>query len=68
VRSQGYALIDQEVEIGLRSIAVPVLDTQGITVAALNTGMAATHDKAESLITTYLPSLFKVQAGLQRIL
>ena len=64
----GYALIDQEVETGLRSIAVPVLDARGATVAALNTGMAATQDGAETLVRDYLPALQKVQAGLRRVL
>lgn len=68
VRKMGYALIDQEVEIGLRAIAVPVFDSRGKTVAALNTGMAATHDKAMEIVDIYLPKLLKVQEGLQRVL
>ncbi|CUH64503.1 Pca regulon regulatory protein [Thalassovita gelatinovora] len=68
VRQQGYALIDQEVETGLRSIAVPVLNAQGAVVAALNTGMAATTDSADMLVRDYLPALQKVQAGLRRVL
>lgn len=68
VRTQGYALIDQEVEMGLRSLAVPLLDTHSRTIAALNTGMAATQDSAEALVTAYLPALKKVQSGLKRAL
>lgn len=68
VRSTGYALIDQEVEIGLRSIAVPLRSTRGRFVAALNTGVAALQDDAEGLVTQYLPALLKVQTGLSRIL
>jgi len=41
VRKQGYALIDQELEIGLRSIAVPVRSRSGDVVAALNIGTQA---------------------------
>lgn len=66
--AQGYAINDQEVEIGLRSIAVPLVDGQGRIVAALNTGMAATQDKAQALVPTYLPRLLKVQSGLRRVL
>ncbi|MEI4471137.1 IclR family transcriptional regulator domain-containing protein [Frigidibacter sp. MR17.24] len=68
VRAQGYAVIDQEVEIGLRSIAVPLLDARGRVVAALNSGMAATQEGAAQLVETYLPELVKVQAGLRRVL
>ncbi|MEO1953034.1 IclR family transcriptional regulator C-terminal domain-containing protein [Thioclava sp.] len=68
VRRDGYAVIDQEVEIGLRSIAVPLHDMHGRVVAALNTGMAASADPAETLIETYLPELTRVQTGLRRVL
>ncbi len=67
-RSRGYAIIDQEVETGLRSIAVPVMNARGTVVAALNTGMAATQEAASALAETYLPALLRVQAGLRRVL
>lgn len=67
-REAGYALIDQEVELGLRSIAVPLFNARGDVVAALNTGMAVTQDDASSLVDMYLPALLRVQAGLQRVL
>jgi len=65
---QGYALVDQEVETGLRAIAVPILNVRGKTVAALNTGMAATHAQASDLVEVYLPELLQVQAGIARVL
>ncbi len=34
VRSDGYAINDQEIELGLRSIAVPLFDARGRTIAA----------------------------------
>ena len=68
VRAQGFALIDQEVELGLRSIAVPVLNARGQVLAALNTGMAAMQAEPADLIQTYLPALLKVQDGLRRVL
>ncbi|WP_238364808.1 IclR family transcriptional regulator domain-containing protein [Mesobacterium pallidum] len=67
-RARGYALIDQEVELGLRSIAVPLLNTRGAVVAALNTGVAAVDGGAETLETRYLPALSRTQAGLRRVL
>jgi len=68
VRGDGYALIDQEVEIGLRSIAVPLISARGRVVAALNTGVAAVQGSADELVALYLPALLKVQAGLRRVL
>ncbi|WP_428686649.1 IclR family transcriptional regulator domain-containing protein [Roseibium sp.] len=67
VRDRGYEINDQEVEIGLRSIAVPLFNTHGKVVAALNTGLAATRSPPEDL-ADFLPALLKVQAGLRRVL
>src|ERR1700754_3507427 len=36
VRENGWCLVDQELELGLRAIAVPILDDQGRTLAAMN--------------------------------
>ncbi|WP_342345172.1 IclR family transcriptional regulator [Rhizobium daejeonense] len=68
VRAQGYALIDQEVELGLRSIAVPVLTARGITVAALNIGLPARGEDVSDLAARYLPKLLTVQAELKKML
>lgn len=65
VRSQGFAVIAQEVELGVRSIAVPVLSSRGQTVAALNIGLGL---GPEDLEAQYLPALLDVQAGLRRVL
>ena len=68
VREQGFSTIDQEVEIGLRSVAVPIFDARGRVVAALNTGMAALQESDEDLQGCYVPALLKVQDGLRRVL
>jgi IclR family pca regulon transcriptional regulator len=68
VRDDGYALIDQEVELGLRSLAVPLFDGRGRVIAALNIGMAATQERAEIIISQYLPALVRIQTGLRRAL
>ena len=67
-RETGYAVIDQEVETGLRSLAVPLSNSRGHVVAALNIGMAISQDPPETMVDLYLPSLRKVQSGLQRML
>ncbi len=68
VRVQGYAMVDQEVELGLRSLAVPIYNMHGLVVAALNTGMAAIQVEPEEIIRNYLPMLVKVRDGLRRVL
>ncbi|MEB7446359.1 IclR family transcriptional regulator domain-containing protein [Arthrobacter koreensis] len=42
VRDQGWAVVDQELERGLRSVAVPIFSPAGDVIAALNTSMQAT--------------------------
>jgi IclR family transcriptional regulator, pca regulon regulatory protein len=66
--TQGYSIVDQEVEIGLYSLAVPLVNQSGRVVAALNTGMAAARSHTEVAVSVYLPKLLNVQSGLKRIL
>ncbi len=68
VRDQGFAAIDQEVELGLSSFAVPLFDRHNRMVAALNTGMASASITPDSGADTYVPALLKVQAGLRRVI
>ena len=67
-RAAGHAAVDQEVELGVRSLAVPVINSRGKTVAALNTGVAAVQQDADEIVRLYLPALLKVQEGLRRVL
>ncbi len=65
---RGYALIDQEVEMGLRSIAVPLVNMRGQTVAALNVGLPASAASMDDLVERYLSPLLAVQLELRRML
>lgn len=56
-RDQGYALVDEELEIGLRSIAVPVRSESGRIVAAMNTGVHAARLSRSELTGRILPEL-----------
>ena len=57
VRRDGYALVDQELEIGLRSLAVPVHDHLGRTPAAINVGVQASRVSVADLEARVLPQL-----------
>jgi IclR family pca regulon transcriptional regulator len=57
VTRDGFALVDQELEIGLRSMAVPVRDQSGNVVAALNISTHASRVPAEELKIRCLPPL-----------
>lgn len=68
VRVNGYAIIDQELEIGLCSIAVPVENDRGQILAALNIGAPAAHVPASEMKERYLPLLKETQAALRLVL
>jgi IclR family pca regulon transcriptional regulator len=57
VNAAGYALVDQELELGLRSIAVPVRNSAERVVAAINVGMQAARIEPEAMVATILPWL-----------
>jgi IclR family pca regulon transcriptional regulator len=65
VRSQGYALVDEELEAGLRSIAVPVRDRTGRVVAALNTATHVTGRTVEEYVRDILPALSATAAAIE---
>ncbi|VDC24762.1 IclR family transcriptional regulator domain-containing protein [Pseudogemmobacter humi] len=68
VRAQAFAVNDQEIETGLRSIAVPVTNARGQVIAALNIGLSAARGDAAELPARFLPRLRQVQADLRAML
>jgi len=63
VAGEGYCLLDEELEIGVRSIAVPVRQ-RGQVVAALNVATAAARLSAQRLLEVVLPPLREAAAKL----
>lgn len=55
VREEGYAAVDQELEEGLRSLAVPIRDSSGAAIAALNVSVHATRGTMAGLRRDVLP-------------
>jgi IclR family pca regulon transcriptional regulator len=68
VRAEGHATIDQELEMGLRSIAVPVRDRAGRTLAAINIGAQAARVPLDEMIANYLPALRRASERLVELL
>ncbi|WP_030254996.1 IclR family transcriptional regulator domain-containing protein [Streptomyces violens] len=65
VADQGYALVEEELEEGLRSIAVPVRSGTGEVVAAVNVAMHTVRRTAEECVTDVLPELRATVAGIE---
>lgn len=57
VRHKGFAMVDQELEFGLRSIAVPIRNTGGVVVAAMNLGFQAARVSRRDMEGRLLPAL-----------
>jgi IclR family pca regulon transcriptional regulator len=57
VRRDGYSVVDQELEIGLRSIGVPVVDRDGRPVAAINIGTQSSRVSVAEMESRFLPPL-----------
>ena len=57
IRRDGYSIIDQELEHGLRSMAVPIQNPNGKVVAALNIGAHAQRVSIQEMQTKFLPHL-----------
>lgn len=65
VREQGWALVDGELEPGLRSVAAPVRDRGGRVVAAVNVSTSATRDTVEHVVSAYLPPLLETVRAVE---
>ena len=57
VRRDGYAIVDQELELGLCSMAVPVQNSTGRVVAAINSGVNGQRVSVQDMQTRFLPYL-----------
>ena len=68
IRKNGWAAIDQEVEIGLRSIAVPLTTSRAKVIAALNVGIPVRDVDFYEQVKNYLPALQVTAKRIQEIL
>ena len=65
VRRQGWALVDQELEEGLRSVAAPIRDRSGETVAAMNLSAHASRMTIDAARRTLVPPLLATAARIE---
>jgi IclR family pca regulon transcriptional regulator len=68
IAAQGFAVIDQELELGLCSIAVPLFNAAGQVVAAINIGAQSARAPTSRMIAHFLPLMRKVQAEVRPLL
>ncbi|GAB4555203.1 MAG: IclR family transcriptional regulator [Rhizobacter sp.] len=68
IRLRGHALVDQEFELGLRTVSVPLKNYRGEVLAAMNVSVNATRVSMAQLVDDCLPALLQAQARLRSAL
>ncbi len=68
VRLNGYAISDEELEIGLRAIAVPLVDSRGEVHFALAVSVLAAHLTVADMVRDILPCLVSGKQAIERAL
>lgn len=66
VRGQGWAMVDQELEEGVRSLAAPIHDSSGAVAAAVNVSVHASRWTVEAVREQLLPRLLETAAAVDR--
>ena len=64
IRARGWALADEELAPGIRSVAVPVRDGTGTVRAAMNVTVHAAETTTERLLTDHLPRLLRTAGDI----
>ncbi|MEP1213687.1 MAG: IclR family transcriptional regulator C-terminal domain-containing protein [Marinobacter sp.] len=66
-RDQGYAIVDQELDSGLRSVALPMFSGNGDLLGAVNISTNAARVSLETLQRVYLPRLREVAGNIRQL-
>jgi IclR family pca regulon transcriptional regulator len=64
-RTDGYALVDQEVELGFRSVSVALRRRDGKTIASLNVGVHSERGSLDTMVSRFLPKLRALADDMQ---
>lgn len=68
IRKQGYAIVDQEMQLGVRSLAVPIFDVRNRIVASFNTFTFSSIVPMEKLVDDVLPEMLAATQDIQHTL
>jgi IclR family pca regulon transcriptional regulator len=68
VRRQRFALIDEELEVGIRSVAVPIVGQSGRTFAALNASASTARVGLDTLADAFVPRMHDAARALSAIM
>lgn len=68
VRRNGWSMVDQELELGVRSIAAPIRNAAGRTVAAINVSTQVGRTDLDELVGSFVPALLSTAAQIDAAL
>lgn len=57
VRQRGWSMVDQELELGVRSVAAPLHNATGCTIAAINVSTHVGRTDLDTLVGSFVPAL-----------
>jgi len=66
IRSRGWALVDHELEEGVRSVAAPIRDPDGAVIAAINVATHAGRRTLDAIVAELLQPLLNVAGRIER--
>jgi len=66
IKSRGWALVDQELEEGVRSLAAPIRDPDGSVIAAINVATHAGRRTLDAIVAELLQPLLDVAGRIER--
>lgn len=64
IRRDGYCIVDQELEEGLRSLAAPIRDASGGVVAAVNISTQAARYSLDAVRSELVPAVIETAAAI----
>jgi IclR family pca regulon transcriptional regulator len=67
-RRNGYSLVDQELEMDLRSLAIPICNAAGRTIAAMNVSARASQKSKKQMLDQFLPVMREAANNLRPLL
>ena len=66
IREQGWCLMDQEIEVGVRTIAAPLRNSAGTVIAGINVAAHTARVSLDRLQDEFLPELLDTQARIEK--
>jgi IclR family pca regulon transcriptional regulator len=68
IRKRGWAVSEQQLELGYRGVAVPLVDYHGDLVGALNVTMPMGHESTDAAVQRVLPVLMETARAMRNLI